>query len=187
MTRISWLLILHGPDMCVEYYTMDEFLTRYVPRMNQFLRQLEQVESESILAGGPEEQPCLSTMMRDSWKTGRFWFNYAARTSLDIDDISSQDVPLYHLFETSTTINLAMVAMIGFIVTKPVLDQIYVLRSYFDAPPSAVYVPTDFTPYVLLLIRNLAQLLIMSFLQRTDDEETEWTLHPSFSYLLKCS
>jgi hypothetical protein len=174
------MLILHGPDMWIEYYTMDEFLTRYVPQMNQFLRQLEQVESESILAGGLEEQP------QDSWKTGSFWFRYTARTSLDIDDISSQDVPLYHLFETGTTINLAMVAMIGFTATKPVLDQIYVLRSYFDAPPSAVYVPTDFTPYVLLLIRNFAQLLIMSFLLRTDDEEIEWILHPSFSYLLKC-
>jgi len=25
--------------------------------------------------------------MRDSWKTGRFWFNYAARKSLDVDAV----------------------------------------------------------------------------------------------------
>lgn len=25
--------------------------------------------------------------MRDSWETGRFWFNYAARKSLDVDEL----------------------------------------------------------------------------------------------------
>jgi hypothetical protein len=62
-------------------------LTRYVPSMEQFLRALERVEAKSASAEGPAEQLRLSARMRDSWKTGRFWFNYAARTSLDIDDI----------------------------------------------------------------------------------------------------
>jgi hypothetical protein len=44
------------------------------------------VETKSASAGGPTELH-LSAQMRDSWKTGRFWFNYAARTCLDIDDI----------------------------------------------------------------------------------------------------
>ncbi|CAG8141162.1 unnamed protein product [Penicillium nalgiovense] len=31
--------------------------------------------------------PSLSARMRDSWRTGRFWFDYAARKSFDIDTI----------------------------------------------------------------------------------------------------
>lgn len=57
--------------------------------MEQFLQALERVEEKSA-AGGVEQlgkELRLSTRMRDSWKTGRFWFNYAARTCLDMDDI----------------------------------------------------------------------------------------------------
>lgn len=86
-----WWLLLRGPDMWLERYGMDEFLTSYVPRMEQFLRAVERVQAESTSAGGggPAEELCLclSARMRDSWKTGRFWFNCAARTCLDIDDI----------------------------------------------------------------------------------------------------
>jgi hypothetical protein len=32
-------------------------------------------------------QPSLSSRMRDSWRTGRFWFDYAARKSFDVDTI----------------------------------------------------------------------------------------------------
>jgi hypothetical protein len=68
---------------------MDEFLARYLPRMEQFLRVLERVEEKSAASGDErlEKEPRLSTSMRDSWKTMRFWFNYAARTCLDMDDI----------------------------------------------------------------------------------------------------
>lgn len=31
--------------------------------------------------------PYLSTRMRDSWRTKRFWFNYGIRKSFDIDAI----------------------------------------------------------------------------------------------------
>jgi hypothetical protein len=55
--------------------------------MGQFLRALERAEAISRLVRGPVEQLCLSTRMRDSWETGRSWFNYAARMSLDINDI----------------------------------------------------------------------------------------------------
>ncbi|EEP80243.1 predicted protein [Uncinocarpus reesii 1704] len=77
-----WWLLLLGPDMWLERYTMAEFLARYEPRMEQFLQALERVE------GGPRfggEQPL--ALMRESWATGRFWFNYAARTSFDIDAV----------------------------------------------------------------------------------------------------
>lgn len=82
-----WWLLLLGPDMWLERRTMEDFAALYEPRMEQFLRALEEVEMESELVG---EQPCgrrLSTLMRDSWGTGRFWFNYAARKSFDVDAI----------------------------------------------------------------------------------------------------
>ncbi len=82
-----WWLLLLGPDMWLERYSMKEFLSRYVPKMERFLRALERVEAKSALTGEPPEEPRLSARMRDSWKTGRFWFNYAARKSLDVDAI----------------------------------------------------------------------------------------------------
>ena len=75
--------------MWLEYYIMDEFLVRYVPRMERFLRVLERAEAKSASTGGGEmaNELRLSTRMRMSWETGRFWFNYAARMCLDIDDL----------------------------------------------------------------------------------------------------
>ena len=32
-------------------------------------------------------EPKLSAEMRESWKTGRFWFDYGIRKSMDVDDI----------------------------------------------------------------------------------------------------
>ncbi|KAI5862555.1 hypothetical protein GGS23DRAFT_81747 [Durotheca rogersii] len=84
-----WWLLLRGPDVWLDQDRIDEFLARYVPRMEQFLRALERAEEKSAAEGDErlEKEPRLSTRMRDSWKTGRFWFNYAARTCLDMDDI----------------------------------------------------------------------------------------------------
>lgn len=81
-----WWLLLLGPDMWLERRTMEDFLTLYEPRMEQFLRALEQVEVESR-SGGQSGKPHLSTLMRDSWETGRFWFDYAARKSFDVDAV----------------------------------------------------------------------------------------------------
>jgi aminoglycoside phosphotransferase (APT) family kinase protein len=93
-----WWLLLRGPDMWVERFGLDQFLERYVPRMEQFLRAMERAEAreaedrhEEFVGDGitrreqPEER--LSAKMRASWETGQFWFDYAARTSLDVDDI----------------------------------------------------------------------------------------------------
>ena len=105
-----WWLLLRGPDMWLDNHgNLDEFLARYVPRMEQFLRALERAEDKAeggkgssdtdiatagtattaAAAGGgdADHHRRLSTRMRESWETGRFWFNYAARTSLDMDDI----------------------------------------------------------------------------------------------------
>ncbi|KAM5350645.1 hypothetical protein ACJ41O_007150 [Fusarium nematophilum] len=79
-----WWLLLLGPDMWLERHTVEEFLSRYVPRMEQFLQALERVEARS--GAGPQDTR-LSPRMRDSWDTGRFWFNYAARKSMDVDAV----------------------------------------------------------------------------------------------------
>ena len=42
-----WWLLLLGPDMWLERHSMEKFLVRYVPRMEQFLRALERVEKMS--------------------------------------------------------------------------------------------------------------------------------------------
>jgi Phosphotransferase enzyme family len=82
-----WWLLLLGPDIWLERYSMKEFLACYVPKMEQFLRALERIEAKSASTRGQSEEPRLSAQMRDSWKTRRFWFNYAARKSLDVDAI----------------------------------------------------------------------------------------------------
>lgn len=82
-----WWLLLSGPEMWLERCAMDEFYTLYEPRMEQFLRALERVETE--MASDPKQpgRPSLSGRMRESWRTGRFWFDYAARKSFDVDTI----------------------------------------------------------------------------------------------------
>jgi hypothetical protein len=81
-----WLL-LSGPEVWLERCAMEEFLTLYEPRMEQFLRALERVEIEMALEVKQPGGPSLSTRMRDSWRTRRFWFDYAARMSFEVDII----------------------------------------------------------------------------------------------------
>jgi hypothetical protein len=66
---------------------MEEFLACYEPRLEQFLRALERVEEESALRRKQPSGPPLSTRMRDSRRTGRFWFDYAARKSFEVDAV----------------------------------------------------------------------------------------------------
>ena len=82
-----WWLLLLGPDMWLEHRSMEDFLALYRPRLDQFLRALEKVETELEYEGDQPGKPYLSARMRDSWDTGRFWFNYAARKSFDVDAI----------------------------------------------------------------------------------------------------
>ncbi|GFN17923.1 phosphotransferase enzyme family protein-like protein [Aspergillus tubingensis] len=51
--------------------------------MEQFLRALARVEHE-VEYKRPGHL-ALSARMRDSWSAGRFWFDYAARKSFDVD------------------------------------------------------------------------------------------------------
>ena len=81
-----WWLLLLGPDMWLERHSMEAFMTRYVPRLEQFLRALERVEVRTN-SEGSLEGPLLSARMRDSWATKRFWFDYGIRKSFDIDAV----------------------------------------------------------------------------------------------------
>jgi hypothetical protein len=81
-----WWLLLLGPDMWFENRSMEEFMTRYVPRLEQFLRALVRVEAKTD-DGGSQSAMSLSARMRDSWATGRFWFDYGIRKSFDIDAV----------------------------------------------------------------------------------------------------
>ena len=81
-----WWLLLVGPDMWIERgHTMEEFVSLYQPRLEQFLHALEQIEGETDRAQRGTQR--LSSLMRDSWLNGDFWFNFAARKSLDVDTI----------------------------------------------------------------------------------------------------
>ncbi|CAG8036535.1 unnamed protein product [Penicillium olsonii] len=82
-----WWLLLSGPEMWLERCAMEEFLTLYEPRMEQFLRALERVEIEMASEVKRPDVSSLSARMCDSWRTGRFWFDYAARKSFDVDTI----------------------------------------------------------------------------------------------------
>jgi hypothetical protein len=77
-----WWLILKGPDMWLDRYSMKEFLAGYEPRLEQFLRALERVEARS----SPLDFVMFS-QMRESWENKRFWFDYGIRKSLDVDEI----------------------------------------------------------------------------------------------------
>ncbi|KFA53782.1 hypothetical protein S40293_01715 [Stachybotrys chartarum IBT 40293] len=80
-----WWLLLSGPDVWLDRSSMEEFRDMYEPRMEQFLQALELVEGTQVSEGKQPTEPSLSTRMRDSWRSGRFWFDYAARKSFDID------------------------------------------------------------------------------------------------------
>lgn len=82
-----WWLLISGPGVWLDRGSIEEFRTLYTPRMEQFLRALEQVEGATLSGGTEPTEPPLSTRMRDSWRKGGFWFNYAARKSFELDAI----------------------------------------------------------------------------------------------------
>ncbi|GJC92663.1 LOW QUALITY PROTEIN: phosphotransferase [Colletotrichum higginsianum IMI 349063] len=83
---VPWWLLLQHPAVWVGEGKLEEFLSLFQPRKEQFLRAIERVEATSTLAAA-EEEASLSSRMRDSWDNGRFWFNLASRSSFDVDEI----------------------------------------------------------------------------------------------------
>jgi hypothetical protein len=78
-----WWLLLAGPDSYLfRGRTMEELLAAYEPRLEQFLQAMQRAERAR---GIPQGNNLLSSLMRESWLTKRFWFNYAARKPFDVE------------------------------------------------------------------------------------------------------
>jgi hypothetical protein len=81
-----WWLLLRGPARRLdEGEPIVEFVELYQPRLEQFLRTLEHEEVRTGVAHNQTQR--LSSLMRNSWKRGDFWFNMAARNSFDMDAV----------------------------------------------------------------------------------------------------
>ncbi|KPA38624.1 hypothetical protein FLAG1_08537 [Fusarium langsethiae] len=81
---LPWWLLLKQPAVWVDDGKVQEFLDLFIPRKEQFLHAMERAEARSPPSTG---EIALSQRMRDSWESGRFWFNMASRSSFDIDEI----------------------------------------------------------------------------------------------------
>lgn len=55
--------------------------------MEQFLHALQDEEATRGADDRRPAAPRLSSLMRDSWRSGRFWFDYAARKIFDLDAV----------------------------------------------------------------------------------------------------
>ncbi|KAF4781255.1 phosphotransferase [Colletotrichum scovillei] len=77
-----WWLLLDVPESRKK--GVDDWATEYERRLPTWLSALEDAEKEVGNSGLPFT---LSAYMRDSWATGRFWLNYAARKSWAFDAI----------------------------------------------------------------------------------------------------
>jgi hypothetical protein len=80
----SWLL-LASPHTWLERDDRAGFEELFVPQMDLFLGEVERAEARSPASEGEENG--LAARMRESWDSGRFWFNYAMRTSVDVDAV----------------------------------------------------------------------------------------------------
>ena len=80
---VPWWLLLQNPGEWLRESTLDEFLRRFEPRKDQFIRAVERAEVKASL---PTGEQCFSARMRDSWDSRRFFFNLATRCSFDVDD-----------------------------------------------------------------------------------------------------
>ncbi|KAG5770164.1 hypothetical protein H9Q72_002829 [Fusarium xylarioides] len=74
-----WWLLLEVPEMWDD--GIEDWASTYEQRLETWLSAMEGAEKE---AGSGLR---LSTYMRESWATGRFWLNYAARKSWSFDAI----------------------------------------------------------------------------------------------------
>jgi hypothetical protein len=77
-----WWLLLDVPEMWSS--GIDDWRKVYDMRLKTWLSAVKQAE-ESIASNSMPFT--LSTYMRESWETGRFWLNYAARKSWAFDTI----------------------------------------------------------------------------------------------------
>ncbi|KAK2042445.1 hypothetical protein LZ31DRAFT_623523 [Colletotrichum somersetense] len=81
---VPWWLLLRQPAVLISEGKVQEFLNLFQPRKEQFIQAMERAEAKAPLA---TKETSLSACMRDSWDSGRFWFNLASRGSFDISEI----------------------------------------------------------------------------------------------------
>ncbi|KAM5342110.1 hypothetical protein ACJ41O_015141 [Fusarium nematophilum] len=119
----SWLL-LASPHCWLERDDKAGFEKLFVPQMELFIAELERVESTQPPLNTGEPPDRLSALMRESWNKGRFWFNYAMRTSIDadvvywktLDDGESRD--LLHEEEVEEFVEMKMEQFDGYLREK---------------------------------------------------------------------
>lgn len=80
-----WWLLLIMPEEWPD--GLDDWATKYEPRLATFLRALESKEREFMEQGRIDKSQVLSAPIRRSWETGDFWTAYAARKSWAFDGI----------------------------------------------------------------------------------------------------
>lgn len=100
-----WWLLLDVPEMWDD--GIEDWTSVYERRLKTWLSAMEEVEKET-----GHDSLLLSAYMRESWETGRFWINYAARRSWAFDTIywkylderffgeRAQDIPTEELWKT---------------------------------------------------------------------------------------
>ncbi|TVY43889.1 hypothetical protein LSUB1_G002036 [Lachnellula subtilissima] len=77
-----WWLLLEVPESWKP--DIDDWTKVYATRLQTWLSAMEKAEKDM----GSETLPfILSTHMRESWETGRFWLNYAAKNSWAFDTV----------------------------------------------------------------------------------------------------
>ncbi|KAI1780332.1 phosphotransferase enzyme family protein-like protein [Hypoxylon cercidicola] len=81
-----WLL-LKSPHTWLESDDKAGFKKLFVPQMELFIQEVERAEMRLPPLDRAEPQLRLSTRMRESWHSGRFWFNYAMRVSVFADTV----------------------------------------------------------------------------------------------------
>ena len=77
-----WWLLFETPEMS-RPSGVDEWSKAYKPQLEIRLQAMEEQEKGAAFLDGIP----LSVQMRESWETGRFWLNYAARKSWAFDAI----------------------------------------------------------------------------------------------------
>ncbi|TVY29655.1 hypothetical protein LHYA1_G000890 [Lachnellula hyalina] len=80
-----WWLLLNIPEWWKA--DIDDWTKIYEVRLKTWLRAIETAENEKSEEGIETSSTRLSKHMRESWETGRFWLNYAARKSWAFDTI----------------------------------------------------------------------------------------------------
>lgn len=82
---VPWWLILRNPAALVSEWKQ-QLLDLFEPRKGQYIKAMERAEARfpQLVPAG---EPPLSERVRDSWDSGRFWFNLASRSSFDVDEI----------------------------------------------------------------------------------------------------